>query len=298
MSTAQYQEDDSISQFGTNSQGDEADQAPLNRRVGTVAGMTFLSRVSGLIRDVVFAYLFGASAAADLFFVAFRIPNFFRRLFAEGAFNQAFVPVLVQYQAEGSIALRLFLAQLSGVFSLTLTVVVIAGIAMAGPLSALFAPGFLDQPQRFAQLTDLVRITFPYLGLISLTAYAGALLNAHGRFALPAFTPVMLNVVLTLAALLALSGAMNEEPVVILAWGVLVAGIVQWLMQLPALMRLHLLPRPRVSSRHPGVRQVGTLLLPAVFSIRRADQCPREHHAGVNPNHGKHCLAILRRSTP
>ena len=266
MSTAQYQEDDSISQFGTNSQGDEADQAPLNRRVGTVAGMTFLSRVSGLIRDVVFAYLFGASAAADLFFVAFRIPNFFRRLFAEGAFNQAFVPVLVQYQAEGSTALRLFLAQLSGVFSLTLTVVVIAGIAMAGPLSALFAPGFLDQPQRFAQLTDLVRITFPYLGLISLTAYAGALLNAHGRFALPAFTPVMLNVVLTLAALLALSGAMNEEPVVILAWGVLVAGIVQWLMQLPALMRLHLLPRPRVSSRHPGVRQVGTLLLPAVFS--------------------------------
>ena len=187
-------------------------------------------------------------------------------MFAEGAFNQAFVPVLVQYQAEGSIALRLFLAQLSGVFSLTLTVVVIAGIAMAGPLSALFAPGFLDQPQRFAQLTDLVRITFPYLGLISLTAYAGALLNAHGRFALPAFTPVMLNVVLTLAALLALSGAMNEEPVVILAWGVLVAGIVQWLMQLPALMRLHLLPRPRVSSRHPGVRQVGTLLLPAVFS--------------------------------
>ena len=164
MSTAQYQEDDSISQFGTNSQGDEADQAPLNRRVGTVAGMTFLSRVSGLIRDVVFAYLFGASAAADLFFVAFRIPNFFRRLFAEGAFNQAFVPVLVQYQAEGSTALRLFLAQLSGVFSLTLTVVVIAGIAMAGPLSALFAPGFLDQPQRFAQLADLVRITFPYLG--------------------------------------------------------------------------------------------------------------------------------------
>ena len=205
MSTAQYQEDDSISQFGTNSQGDEADQAPLNRRVGTVAGMTFLSRVSGLIRDVVFAYLFGASAAADLYFVAFRIPNFFRRLFAEGAFNQAFEPVLVQNQAEGSTALRMFLGQLSGLFSLSLTVVVIAGIAMAGPLSALFAPGFLDQPQRFAQLTDLVRITFPYLGLISLTAYAGALLNAHGRFALPAFTPVMLNVVLTLAAVLALS---------------------------------------------------------------------------------------------
>ena len=124
--------------------------------------MTFLSRVSGLIRDVVLAYLFGASAAADLFFVAFRIPNFFRRLFAEGAFNQAFVPVLMQYKAEGPAALRLFLAQLSGVFSLTLTAVVIAGIALAGPLSALLAPGLLDQPQRFAQLSELVRITFPY----------------------------------------------------------------------------------------------------------------------------------------
>ena len=177
MSTAQYREDDSISQFSTNKPDDEADQAPLNRRVGTVAGMTFLSRVSGLIRDVVLAYLFGASAAADLFFVAFRIPNFFRRLFAEGAFNQAFVPVLMQYKAEGSAALRLFLAQLSGVFSLTLTVVVIAGIAMAGPLSALFAPGFLDQPQRFAQLTELVRITFPYLGLISLTGLCGCVVK-------------------------------------------------------------------------------------------------------------------------
>ena len=101
MSTVQYQEDVSISQHRTNSSDDEADQAPLNRRVGTVAGMTFLSRVSGLIRDVVLAYLFGASAAADLFFVAFRIPNFFRRLFAEGAFNQAFVPVLVQYKTDG-----------------------------------------------------------------------------------------------------------------------------------------------------------------------------------------------------
>ena len=148
MSTAQYREDVSISQPSTNKPDDEADQAPLNRRVGTVAGMTFLSRVSGLIRDVVLAYLFGASAAADLFFVAFRIPNFFRRLFAEGAFNQAFVPVLVQYKTDGLAELRLFLAQLSGMFSLTLTAVVIAGVALAGPLSALFAPGFLDQPQR------------------------------------------------------------------------------------------------------------------------------------------------------
>ncbi|MDC3123585.1 murein biosynthesis integral membrane protein MurJ [Gammaproteobacteria bacterium] len=247
-------------------QSSDAEQAPLNRRAGTVAGMTLLSRTSGLVRDIAFAYLFGASAAADLFFVAFRIPNFFRRLFAEGAFNQAFVPVLMEYKAKGQSELRLFLGQLSGVFALTLTLVVIAGLAFAGPLAALFAPGFIDQPTLFSQLTELVHITFPYLGLISLTAYAGALLNAHGRFALPAFTPVMLNVCLTLAALLGLMGHLQSPPIVILAWGVLVAGVLQCLIQLPSLARLHLLPKPVVATSHPGMKQVGHLLVPAIFS--------------------------------
>ena len=228
--------------------------------------MTLLSRISGLVRDIALAYLFGASAAADLFFVAFRIPNFFRRLFAEGAFNQAFVPVLMEYKAKGQSELRLFLGQLSGVFALTLTLVVIAGLAFAGPLAALFAPGFIDQPTLFSQLIELVRITFPYLGLISLTAYAGALLNAHGRFALPAFTPVMLNVCLTLAALLGLMGHLQSPPIVILAWGVLVAGVLQCLIQLPSLARLHLLPKPVVATSHPGMKQVGHLLVPAIFS--------------------------------
>ena len=228
--------------------------------------MTLLSRISGLVRDIMMAYLFGASAAADLFFVAFRIPNFFRRLFAEGAFNQAFVPVLVDYRARGHAELRLFLAQLSGVFSLALVAVTIAGIALAGPLAAIFAPGYLDQPERFALLTELVQITFPYLALISLTAYAGAILNAHGRFALPAFTPVMLNLCLILAAAVALNDLLRAQPVVILAWGVLLAGVVQWLMQVPALLGLRLLPRPGVDTGHPGVRQVGRLLVPAVFS--------------------------------
>ena len=228
--------------------------------------MTLLSRISGLVRDIALAYLFGASAAADLFFVAFRVPNFFRRLFAEGAFNQAFVPVLMEYKAKGQSELRLFLGQLSGVFALTLTLVVIAGLAFAGPLAALFAPGFIGQPRLFTQLTELVRITFPYLGFISLTAYAGALLNAHGRFALPALTPVMLNVCLTLAALLGLMGHLQTPPIVILAWSVLVAGIVQCSIQLPSLARLHLLPKPVVSTSHPGMKQVGQMLVPAIFS--------------------------------
>lgn len=265
MSTAPCRKEDPINDQLSNKAVD-ADHTPLNSRAGTVAAMTLLSRISGLIRDVVLAYLFGASAAADLFFVAFRIPNVFRRLFAEGAFNQAFVPVLVEYKAQGLQALRRFLADLSGMFALTLLIVVIAGVALAGPLAALFAPGFLDQPALFAQLTELVRITFPYLGLISLTAYAGAVQNAHGRFALPAFTPVMLNICLTLAALLALAGTFDQAPIITLAWGVLIAGVVQWLMQLPVLLRMQLLPKPKVSTRHPGVRQVGRLLVPAVFS--------------------------------
>ena len=228
--------------------------------------MTLLSRISGLVRDIALAYLFGASAAAALLFVAFRIPNFFRRLFAEGAFNQAFVPVLMEYKAKGQSELRLFLGQLSGVFALTLTFVVIVGLAFAGPLAALFAPGFIDQPTLFSQLTELVRITFPYLGLLSLPAYAGALLNAHGRCALPAFTPVMLNVCLTLAAFLGLMGHLQSPPIVILAWGVLVAGVFQCLIQLPSLAQLHLLPKPVVARSHPGMKQVGHLLVPAIFS--------------------------------
>ena len=216
------------------------------------------------------AYLFGASAAADLF-VAFRIPNFFRRLFAEGAFNQAFVPVLMEYTAKGHEELRLFLAQLSGVFALILTIVVIAGLALAGPLAAIFAPGFLDQPARFAKLTELLRITFPYLGLISLTAYAGALQNAHGRFALPAFTPVMLNLCLTLAAIIALVGQLNSPPIVILAWGArcrhfAIADAVAFV-GAPALVaqtyNRYQPPRDKAGRKLAGARYI--------FGLRRAD---------------------------
>ena len=164
----------------------------LTRQGGVVAGMTLLSRISGLMRDIVLSYLFGASAVADMFFVAFRIPNFFRRLFAEGAFSQAFVPVLMQYKAKGHKELTYFVAGLSGLFGIVLLGFVALGVVFASGLTALFAPGFIEQPEQFSATTELVRITFPYLGFISLTAFAGSLLNAHNQFALPAFTPVML----------------------------------------------------------------------------------------------------------
>ena len=142
----------------------------MARQGGVVASMTLLSRISGLMRDVVLSYLFGASQLADMFFVAFRIPNFFRRLFAEGAFNQAFVPVLMQYKTVGHAQLLGFIAPLSGLFATSLAAMVALGVLFAPTLAALFAPGFLDQPAIYQQTSDLVRITFPYLGFISLTA--------------------------------------------------------------------------------------------------------------------------------
>ena len=238
----------------------------LTRQGGVVAGMTLLSRISGLLRDIVLSYLFGASAVADMFFVAFRIPNLFRRLFAEGAFSQAFVPVLMQYKSKGHNELTYFLAGLSGLFGIVLIGFVALGVIFASGLTALFAPGFIDHPEQFSTTTELVRITFPYLAFISLTAFAGSLLNAHSKFALPAFTPVMLNLCLMIAATLALTGWFNVQPVVMVAWGVMAAGIVQLGIQLPTLSRMGLLVHPQISAKHPGVRRVGVLLIPAVLA--------------------------------
>lgn len=248
--------------------GQPEPDAPQNmtRQGGVVAAMTLLSRISGLARDIVLSYLFGASQLADMFFVAFRIPNFFRRLFAEGAFNQAFVPVLVRYRERGHAELLTFIAPLSGLFATSLALFVALGVVFAPALTYLFAPGFAERPEVFAQTVELVRITFPYLGFISLVAYAGALMNAHNRFAIPAVTPVLLNLCLIAAALLALGGVSNLPEVEILAWGVLVAGIVQFLFQLPSLLGLDVITKPNLNARHDGVRQVGRLLVPAVLA--------------------------------
>ena len=226
--------------------------------------MTLLSRISGLVRDIFFAYLLGSSHFADMFLVAFRIPNFFRRMSAEGAFNQAFVPVMIRYKAMGREALLTFLAPLSGLFTLVMIVIVVLGMCFAKPLATLFALGF-DEAQ-LSETAKLVVITFPYLGFISLTAYAGALLNAHDRFAIPAITPVLLNLVLIGASLLALSALDASQKIEMLAWGVLVAGFVQLLFQLPSLSRLGLLPKPTLNYRHPGLARLGKLLLPALFA--------------------------------
>lgn len=231
-----------------------------------MGGVTLLSRVLGFVRDVVIARYFGAAAGTDAFFVAFKIPNFMRRLFAEGAFSQAFVPVLAEYrEKQGEEELRGFVARVGGTLASVLLAVTVVGVLAAPVLIAVFAPGFLDETDKYELAVSMLRVTFPYLLFISLTAFAGAILNSYGRFAVPAFTPVLLNVVMILATVWL--APKLAEPVTALAWGVLLAGVVQLLFQLPFVGRLRLLSRPKPDFRDPGVRRIMRLMLPALFAV-------------------------------
>ncbi len=231
-----------------------------------VSAMTMISRVFGLVRDMVIAYFFGAAAGADAFFLAFRIPNFFRRLFAEGAFAQAFVPVLSEYKSQRSHQEVKDLVDLTtGTLGLVLLVITILGVVGAEIVISVFAPGYLyhGDDGKFLLAVDMLRLTFPYLLLIAMTALSGSILNTFGRFAAPAFTPVLLNVSLITCAF-TLQGRL-EEPVMALAWGVLIAGVAQLTFQLPFLAQIKLVPRPRSGFRDEGVRRIGMLMLPAIF---------------------------------
>lgn len=228
--------------------------------------MTMLSRVLGLVRDQVLAHVMGAGGSADAFFLAFKIPNFFRRLFSEGAFAQAFVPVLSEYRTQGSLAaVQGLVNRVSACLGSVLILVSILAVIGAPVLAALFAPGYLQDSVKFALLTDLIRIMFPYLLLISLTGFAGAILNSYDRFAVPAFTPVLLNICMIVSAIFA--APYFAEPSLALAWGVLTAGLLSLMFQLPFLQRIHLLPRPQLDWRHPGVKKILTLMVPALFGV-------------------------------
>ena len=236
----------------------------LLKSTAVVSAMTLLSRVLGLVRDMVFTRIFGVGAGTDAFLIAFKIPNFLRRLFAEGAFSQAFVPVLTEYKTQRSHDEVAELASrtagtLGGILFLICAVAVIA----APILVLVFAPGFIGQEQKLDLTTQMLRITFPYLLFISLTALAAGVLNSYGRFAIPAFTPVFLNIILILAAIYL--APYLSDPVTALAWGVLFAGLVQLGFQLPYVARLGLLRWPRWGFRDEGVRRIMKLMLPGIF---------------------------------
>lgn len=236
----------------------------LLRSTATVGGFTLCSRILGFVRDVVIATVFGAGLGADAFFIAFRIPNLLRRLFAEGAFSQAFVPVLTEHRTrQPAEEVRELIDGVAGTLAGALVLITLAGILAAPLLVALFAPGYIGEAVQFGLTVKLLRVCFPYLFLIALTALAGAILNAYGRFAVPAVTPIFLNLSLISAALWL--APRLDQPVTALAWGVLLGGTAQLLFQLPALGRLRLLPRPRIDPDSPGVRKILRLMLPALF---------------------------------
>ena len=228
--------------------------------------MTLLSRILGFLRDAVIARAFGAGAYTDAFFVAFKIPNLLRRLFAEGAFSQAFVPVLAEYKNKRGVeATHVLVNRVATALFLALAGVAALGVLAAPLIVLVSAPGFLAEPAKFDLTVDLLRIVFPYILFISLTALAGGVLNTYSRFSLPAFTPVLLNVAMILAATVA--APWFDPPVLALGWGAFLGGILQLSLQLPALKRMGLIPRWDLDLKDEGVRRILKLMAPATIGV-------------------------------
>jgi len=241
----------------------------LARKTSIVGGMTLLSRILGLLRDVVFARYFGAQIVMDAFLVANRIPNMLRRFFAEGAFSAGFVPVMARYRENHDHdEAREFIDAVSGTFGAILFLVTLTGVIAAPLLVLMVAPGFVGEGGDLDLAALMLRFTFPYLLFVSLTAFAGGILNTYGRFAVPALTPVILNIVL-IAAAVWLSPRL-ERPIMALAYAVFIAGICQLLFQLPFLAKIHAMPRPKWLPGHNGVKRAFKLMLPAIFGSSAA----------------------------
>ena len=252
----------------SSSQSDLIETDSMLRSTGVVGLMTFLSRIMGLIRDIFFARLFGAFPIMDAFFVAFKIPNSFRRFFAEGAFSRAFIPVLSDYENNREVGeIRNFIDRTSGTLCLILFCVCILGSLFAPILILIFAPGFFDdqsgQIDRYNLSVSMLRFTFPYLLFISLTAFAGAILNTKKHFWATAFNPVILNIILILAA--GFIAPKTNNPGLVLAVAVFCAGFLQLLFLFPFLMKVKRLPKPKWGWQDSGVRRVIKLMIPSII---------------------------------
>ncbi|MCL1144877.1 murein biosynthesis integral membrane protein MurJ [Shewanella marinintestina] len=238
-----------------------------------VSAMTLISRVLGLVRDVVIANLMGAGSSADVFFFANKIPNFLRRLFAEGAFAQAFVPVLTEYQEKNTRAeVNELIGKVAGTLGILVSIVTLIGVIASPVLTALFGGGWFlawlnDEPngEKFELASLMLKITFPYLWFITFTALAGSILNTRGRFAVSAFTPVFLNIAIISAAIFLAPNM--QQPEIGLACGVFLGGLIQFLFQIPFLMQEKALVKPSWGWNHPGVTKIRTLMIPALFGV-------------------------------
>lgn len=238
----------------------------LLKALATISGMTLLSRILGFVRDFVIARSFGAGLATDAFFVAFRLPNLLRRLFAEGAFSQAFVPILSEYKNRRTVEeTRSLIDHVTTLLGLVVAGVALLGILFSPAVILATAPGFSDNADKFALTVALTRITFPYIFFMALVALAGGILNSWSRFSVPAFTPVLLNLSFIVMALFA--APYFNPPVLALAWAVFLGGILQLALQIPSLKKIGMLPRLRLDWRDPGVRRILKLMGPATLGV-------------------------------
>ncbi|MDP5240471.1 murein biosynthesis integral membrane protein MurJ [Uliginosibacterium sp. 31-16] len=238
----------------------------LHKALATISGLTFVSRILGLVREILIANLFGAGIFTDAFNVAFRLPNLLRRLFAEGAFSQAFVPILSEYKAQrGDAATRLLVNHVASLLGLIVLLISILGVIGAPWLIHATAGGFANQPEKFALTVELTRITFPYIFFMAMVALSAGVLNTWSRFAIPAFTPVLLN--LSFIAMALLAAPHFEQPVMALAWGAFIGGALQLALQIPALARIGMLPRFSLSTADPGVMRILKLMGPATLGV-------------------------------
>ena len=238
----------------------------LLRALVTVSGLTLVSRILGYARDFVIARAFGAGLFTDAFFVAFRIPNLLRRLFAEGAFSQAFVPVLAEHKNRTSPEeTRVLIDGVATILFVALALAAVLGVALSPVIVYLSAPGFAADPVKFELTVVMLRVCFPYIAFISLVALAAGIFNTWNRFAIPAITPALLNVSFIVAAVF--FADRFDPPVLALAWAVFAGGVLQLAFQVPFLVRMGLLPRWRLAWSHPGVRRVLKIMAPATFGV-------------------------------
>ena len=238
----------------------------LFKSTSLVASQTMISRLLGFLRDMILALVFGAGVEFDAFVVAFKIPNFMRRIVGEGAFSQAFVPVLAEYREKHTEEeVQTFVARVAGTLGLILFIMVLVAQLIAPLLVLIFAPGFYTDPVRLSLAAEMLHITFPYIFFIGLVAFSAGVLNTFSRFGVPAFTPVLLNVSMIVCAWYIAPHV--EKPIIVLAWGVFLGGVLQLLFQFPALKKIRMLPRPRLGWKEAGVRKVFKLMLPALFGV-------------------------------
>jgi len=238
----------------------------LLRALATISSLTLVSRILAFVRDVLIARIFGAGMATDAFFVAFRLPNLLRRLFAEGAFSQAFVPIFGEYRnRKGHDEAKLLVDHVTTLLAIILFVVTLIGVVAAPVLVYITAPGFAREPDKFALTVQLLRVTSPYIFFISLVAVAAGILNTYNKFWPPAFAPVLLNVCFIGAALWL--APYCDPPIMALAWAVFAAGFVQLLFQVPFLKKIGMLPKWSFNLKDAGVWRVIRQMGPAVFGV-------------------------------